>query len=96
MLVWRDSFAINSAMNLTSDFCQPVLPMEDDLNGRLNQWKIRHGKSSNPSVDASLIYLKVNLNGRGPPWKRTSSEDNLNGRQPHWKTTSMEANLNVG
>ena len=68
--------------------------MEDDLNGRLNQWKIRHGKSSNPSVDASIIYLKVNLNGREPPCKRTSIEDNLNGRQPQWKTTSLEDKLN--
>ena len=35
--------------------------MEDNLNGRLPQWK--------------TTSMEDNLNGRGPQWKTTSMED---------------------
>ena len=60
--------------------------MEDDLNGRLPQWKM---------IQAKNTFIKEYLNRRQRQWNTSSLEDDLNGRRPKWKMTSIKYNLNL-
>ena len=59
--------------------------MEDDLNGRLPQWKTI-------SMEDDLYRMTTSIE-RQPQWKTTSMEDDLNGRRPQWKLTLKEDDL---
>jgi hypothetical protein len=47
---------------------------------------------------STIIELKQSgeywIEGRQPPWKKTSMADDLHGRQPPWKTTFIGDDLN--